>query len=671
MKDFRLRLRLSELRSRHRRFLLGLALGFVASAGVAAVTSLGYFSGYQGKALDLYFWAQGRARAPEIVLVAIDDAAFHGLKDRQPLPRDYLAGVIRGLRKCGARAIGVDVDLRQPTIPAQDRALVAAIRGDPGDPTVPVVVARTLSGVPAAGDEIRFLPRPLYAAALEADSGFAEVPKDEDGFFRRIPLAVPLPDGQFFPSLSLALLARLGGQDVATLASRLAGPEPVELSLPEWDEARGRLLGDARLRFFRDDDWKINFIGPAGSLLTIGSDAVYQLGISDQEIARDNPFRDRIVLVGASFEESRDAYPTPRGILPGFEIHANILHTLLTRSQIQPIAWGMSLALQFVVCLLLALLFAVVRPNRALLISFAGAAVVTAGTGAWGAAHGSYWFDFLTPILAIRIGSGLHDGMERRRIRESFHQYIGREVADRVYRDDRSLHGQRRTVTVMFTDLRNFTTLSETMAADHVAQQLNEYFPMMVDAVLRYRGVVNDFIGDAVMAIYGVPVDNPEHALDAVRTGLEMQAGLEALNTGWQARGLPTLRMGIGIHTGSVFAGNVGSPTRKKYTVVGDAVNVAARVEGLNKELATTLLITGETYAAVKDWVEAKDCGEMKVKGRHQAVKVYEVLALAGSAAGRDWRPRWRRDGAWSWWRWRPWRRRAASPPKRETPSPS
>jgi adenylate cyclase len=209
------------------------------------------------------------------------------------------------------------------------------------------------------------------------------------------------------------------------------------------------------------------------------------------------------------------------------------------------------------------------------------------------------------------------------------------------------------------------------MAADQVAQQLNEYFPMMVEAVLQQRGVVNDFIGDAVMAVYGAPMDNPEHPLDAVRTGIQMQAGLDALNAAWNARGLPTLRMGIGIHTGSVFAGNVGSAKRMKYTVVGDAVNVAARVEGLNKELRTTLLITGDTYAAVKDWVQVKDCGEMKVKGRHQAVPVYEVLALAEDAVDFTRRSRWSGDGGSSWWSWGSWRQRKAPPLKVETPSQS
>jgi adenylate cyclase len=471
--------------------------------------------------------------------------------------------------------------------------------------------------------------------------------------------------------LSLTLLARLGGQDAGALARRLGGPEPIDLSLPKWDEAQGQRTEDAPLRFFRDDDWKINFIGPARGFLTISSDAVYQIGVSDQDIAQDNPFRGRIVLVGATFEDSRDSYPTPYGLMSGVEIHANILHTLFTRSQIQPIAWSTSLLLQFLLCLILSVVFAVVRPNRALFGSLAGAALVTAGLSTWTVAPQSYWFDFLTPILAVRLGSSLHDAIERRRLRRSFHQYVGREVADRVYSDDPSLTGQRRTVSVMFTDLRDFTTMSEAMTADQVAQQLNEYFPMMVEAVQEHRGIVNDFIGDAVMAVYGAPVDNPEHALDAVRTARKMQMGLAALNTEWQARGLPTLKMGIGIHTGSVFAGNVGSPSRKKYTVVGDAVNVAARVEGLNKEFHTTLLITDETYAAVKDRVEIKDCGEVKVKGRRQAVRVYEVVAVSEVDGDTHRRHLWGRDGGSPWGFWLSWRRRTPSlqPPKTRSPS--
>jgi len=624
-------LRFPALRPRSARFLLGVLLGFVASVAVTAVTSLGYFSGYQGKAVDLYFWIRGQARAPEIVLVAIDDAAFLGLNEQQPLPREYLAAVIRGLRKSGARLIGLDVDLRRSTVPAEDRALATALLGQPGDPAGPVVVARTLVAERLPTGETRYRLRDLYDPTLEAASGYAEVARDDDRLLRRLPLTLPLADGGFAPSLALSLLAHLGRLDAAALRRTLAGPEPIVLSLPRWDETREQFRPAIPLRFAHDEDWRITFIGPPGSFLTIPSDPVFRLGAPDAIAPRDNPFRDRIVLVGATFAESREIAATPRGIMPGVEVHAHILHTLLTRNPLRPLAWGPSLLLQFVLCLAISALFAALRPNLALGIALLAAGFVAWGLGSWTSAHGTYWVDLLTPILAIRVSSGLHDTVERRRIRRCFHQYVGREVAEKLYRDATSLRGQRRTVTILCTDLRDFTTLSEGLTPDQVAAQLNEYFPMMVEAIQRHRGIVIDFVGDAVLAVYGAPLENPAHALDAVRTGLAMQAGLAMLNAGWQARGLPVLQMGISIHTGPAFAGNVGAPDRMKYAVVGDTVNLATRVEGLNKEWGTTFLITEDTCAILPGRVQVADRGEVKVKGRHRPVRVYEVLNLEDS----------------------------------------
>jgi CHASE2 domain-containing sensor protein len=327
-----MRVNLAALRASHRRFLLGLAIGLLASLGMAIAVSLGYFFTNQARALDVFFWLRGTTRAPEVVLVAIDDTAFQRMKERQPLSRAYLAAVVRGLRKSGARLIVLDIDLRRPTAPVDDRALVYAIRGAPGDPAGPVVVARTLSVRRTEVGEPRYRLTSLYDATLEAASGFAEVPKDDDGFFRRIPLTVPLENSGIAGSLALVALARLGRVGPEVLVRQLAGSEPIELLLPTWDEARGESGGVSPLRFFHDEDWKINFVGPAGSFLTISSEAVYPLGVSNQPAAHDNPFRDRIVLIGASFTESRDAFPTPRGLMYGLEIHANILHTLLSRS---------------------------------------------------------------------------------------------------------------------------------------------------------------------------------------------------------------------------------------------------------------------------------------------------------------------------------------------------
>jgi adenylate cyclase len=620
------------LRAWQRRFLWGLGCGFLVSGLAVTGTSLGYFSGYQGMLLDVYLWARGGARAPEIVLVGIDDAAFQRLGERQPLPRDYVAGVLRGVRKSGARLIGLDLDLRQATTTREDAALAGALAGAPGDPAGPVVVARTLQAIRRADGDIRFAPQPLYASAIEAASGFAEVPKDDDGFFRRIPLLVPTQDGSVFPSLTLTLLTRLDGRDAPAWRGPADPPPSFVLNAPVWDEARGELRAGPALTFSPDSDWRINFVGPAGSFVTLSSDALHALGTADGPVAGDNPLRGRIVFVGATFEQSRDAFPTPQGVMYGVEIHANILHTLLTRSHIQAVAWGPSLAAQFAVCLAVALLFGLLPPVRALLCSIGLAGLGTLGLALQPILPGYYWIDLVTPILATWAGTRMHAIGERRRIQGSFHQYVGREVAERIYQDDRVLVGQRRTVSIMFTDLRDFTTLSEGLTPDQVADQLNEYFPMMVEAVQHYGGIVNDFIGDAVMAVYGAPMSDSEHARNAVRTALRMQAGLEALNAAWQARGLPLLRMGIGVHTGSVFAGNVGSPARLKYTVIGDAVNLAARVESVNKELKTTCLITESTRAAVGDGLRVRDCGEVTVKGRQQAVKLFELLAYEETA---------------------------------------
>ncbi|HUK63753.1 MAG TPA: adenylate/guanylate cyclase domain-containing protein, partial [Dongiaceae bacterium] len=214
----------------------------------------------------------------------------------------------------------------------------------------------------------------------------------------------------------------------------------------------------------------------------------------------------------------------------------------------------------------------------------------------------------------------------RRRFRDSFARYLSKDVMARVLSDAPSLRGEHREVSVLFSDLRGFTTLSERMEPERIAAHLNEYFDAMTSAIFAHRGMINDFVGDAVMAVFGAPVSDPDHAWHAVQSARDMVLALAALNRRWEAAGLPQLRMGIGIHTGPVFAGNVGGRDRIKYTVIGDPVNVGSRVEGLNKELGTTILLTEETLAAVGDRVRVRDCGPQAVKGRVEKVRVFEVL---------------------------------------------
>jgi adenylate cyclase len=205
-----------------------------------------------------------------------------------------------------------------------------------------------------------------------------------------------------------------------------------------------------------------------------------------------------------------------------------------------------------------------------------------------------------------------------------------------VLADAASLSGERRTVSVLFSDLRGFTTLAEGLPAETVAAHLNEYFDAMTGAILAHRGMINDFVGDAIMATFGAPVADPEHALHAVRSAVAMERRLHELNRRWKAEGRPVLRMGVAVHTGEVFAGNVGGSARLKYAVVGDPVNVAARLEGLNKKFGTILLITEATRMALGDHVEVKDRGAVRLRGRSVPLRVHEVLGVDGDELGVD-----------------------------------
>ena len=617
-----MRFRFPDLRARHRRLLLGLILGFLASIGTGIAASRGYFFDYQGKILTAFFWLQGRVRGPEIVLVAMDDPAFQRLKERQPLPRDYLATLIQALRKSGARLIVMDIDLRQPTIAADDQALVAAVQDRTGS-AAPVVVARTLRVTRKAGQDPQYELRPLYNPVLETVSGFSEVPKDDDGMFRRIPLVVADAKGNVTGSLALVALAQLGGMEGAALANALKASEPIELILPEWDMA-GKPRGMSPLRFNSDEDWKINFIGPGGSFLTVPSDIVYAVGATSQPAAADTPFRDRIAIVGAMFAESRDAFPTPEGLMYGMEIHANILHSLLTRTYIQPIAWGKSLLLQFFLCVVVSALFAAIGSTPAFYISMGIGLFMFFALNLPGSMHGGYWFDFLTPILVIRVSSQWDDILERRRVRGSFRAYLGSDVADRIYRDDRSLLGERKDVSILFTNIRGFTHCAEGLGPDAIAEYLSAYYSLVVQAVEKHDGIVVDLTGDVALVIFD-GMNASVHARNAVDAGIQIQAGVQKLNDAWRGERRPGPALGIGVHSGPVFAGTIGSSTRKKFVVVGDAVNVAFRVEKQSKDPRTQLLISEDTLRELNGTVQVRECGELKL-GPEKIVQVYEVL---------------------------------------------
>jgi adenylate cyclase len=374
------------------------------------------------------------------------------------------------------------------------------------------------------------------------------------------------------------------------------------------------------------ETWPINFVGPKRTFLTIGSDTLAALGEPNAEMAAENPLRGSIVLLGGTFEASRDSYYTPHGKMPGVEVHANVVNMLATRRFIRPSNWVAAFAINAGVVLAAGLVLVAMRPLTGTLVCVGGALLLGVPAAFIAFDRGGYWVDFVLPVAAAALMGIGTDALERRRFQDSFARYLSRDVMAKVLADAPSLQGEYREVSILFSDLRGFTTMSERMQPADIAAHLNEYFDAMTAAIFKHHGMINDFVGDAVMAVFGAPVSDAEHAWHAVQSALDMDAALVALNEKWKRAGLVELRMGVGIHTGRVFAGNVGGRDRMKYTVIGDPVNVASRVEGLNKDLSTTLLVTEETLAAVGDRIRVRDCGPVAVKGRVEKVRVFEVL---------------------------------------------
>lgn len=221
---------------------------------------------------------------------------------------------------------------------------------------------------------------------------------------------------------------------------------------------------------------------------------------------------------------------------------------------------------------------------------------------------------------------------ENDRLRDTFGKYMTASVVEHLLAGRVQPGGELLPVTILFSDIRSFTTISENMEAKALVALLNEYFSEMVGIVMEEEGVVDKYIGDAIMAVFGAPVPRADDAKRAVRAAVRMRVALAKLNESLAARGMQTLRTGIGIHTGEVVAGNLGSEKRMEYTVIGDAVNLASRLESATKELGVNVLISDDTYELTKDVIEARPVKEIHVKGRAKPVMTYEVLGLKGEA---------------------------------------
>lgn len=564
-------------------------------------------------------WTAPQRTALPVVILAIDEPTFQELQHTWPFPRSVHAALLQRLHDEGAAAVGLDIVFADPSTETEDAALAQAIAE-----TGPVVLAATREKIDSSNAALWLDVMPLQRFLdAGADAGDAGVEPDDDFVVRRVPVARE----------GFAL----------RLAQRAA-------------EARGKL---PVLRHF---DW-IGYRGPRGTFDTRSYYQALEPGLLPAGF-----FKNKIVLVGRSArtatELSRsqaDLFNSPFGtaggerLFPGVELQATLVDNYLTGGGLRSVPEGWTLAL--VALLVPLLLWGNRRLHPAGAAALAAALVAAiAGASWWLFGRFQLWWPPLLPAaaaLAVYGAAALAGyAFVRRRARQTramFAQYVPPAVVSRLIAQPElmRLGGEAREVTLMFTDLANFTTLSEQLSAEQTVEVLTAYFNAMTPIVHATGGTVDKFIGDAVMAFWGAPLDDPQHAEHAVTAAISMQQAMQVLVADLRARGLPPIHMRIGLHTGRVVVGNVGSEQRFSYTAIGDAVNLAARLEGANKAFGTGILLSAATAAQLPSSVALRALDDVVVKGKTEPVRVFTPcddaavrdasLAALSAFHARDW----------------------------------
>jgi adenylate cyclase len=398
------------------------------------------------------------------------------------------------------------------------------------------------------------------------------------------------------------------------------------------DIGRGIDLGPLHVPTDRGMRLLVNYYPP---------DAFERVRFADALFGRVAPqnFSGKIVLVGASAIGLRDAIVTPYDpSMPGVERHATLMANMLGHDFLQ--RDDRMIAIDALLLLLGGLSVGVLA-RWGFAAAVTGAVLLVAGLALFdyvAFVRFGLWFNFLFPAATIVLTCALIVGgkyaVEWRRqrfIRDAFSRYLHPDLVDELCRQHAplGLGGEERELTVLFADVRDFTTVAERLSPPELTALMNEFFTAMTDAVLAHRGMLDKYIGDSLMAVFGAPLPDPEHPFNACRAAVAMREALARLHARWRVEGRPCLEMRIGINTGPMVIGNMGTERRFDYTVMGDEVNVAARLEGANKALGTGILVSASTRDAAGAGVVLRPCGSIEVKGRKQPVAVFELLAVA------------------------------------------
>jgi adenylate cyclase len=583
------------------RVLLAGSLAGLAVVVLATVNPLRFFEIAELKALDAQFSIRGpKTPASPIVVVTIDEDDFDGLNLAWPWPRAVHAKFLDLVGRGNPAAIGMDILFTEPSLhgPSDDVALGAAVDRIRDR----IVLAAALTTVGDASFVKQALNPPIPEIRGKAAFGSADYDSDADAFVRRATLRRDFQDRDWlgFDMLIFRLAEKAG-------LARAAAPSGPELL--------------------------VNYRGGPGTFPMVAYHRIVT-GEVPPEV-----FAGKIVLVGATTPTLHDIFPTPfasQSGMPGVEIHAHTLETLLQGIPLRR-------ASRLLVPVVAVLAAAGAAWTATALRPLPAFGIVAAAIGGYlAASHAAflwarYWVEVVPvplALLATYAGTVAKNFTQEQREKRRLSRFFSPDVVAEIIRhkDDSTLAATRRRVTVLFSDIRGFTSMSEKMQPEEVVTFLREYLTVMTEAVFKHGGTVDKYIGDAIMALYNVPLEAPDHALSAVRTALEFQERVRPLGDRFAALHGGHLACGVGIHTGDAVVGTIGSEQRLEYTAIGDTINLGSRLEGITKEFSVPIIISEATYAEVREHFAVRDLGEVTVKGKAIPVKIYAVLGELGPA---------------------------------------
>jgi len=577
-------------------------------------------------ARDILMRLRGKeSPSDDIVIVAIDDESFSGTGFQWPWPRSYFAEIVDQINAGGGKVIGVDIFLSEPDpIDGNDQLFADAL----GRSTSAVNVLQILK----KGDD-QFssftLVRPLspYRNVLDG-IGITSFVRDEDAIIRSMQ-AFDSYNGEVYYHWAFEVARLYLGVELSSNPT----DKSIQFNGKTVPLNAGQLL--------------VNFTGPAGSYPTYSA---YSVALGDVLEQDPDAFRGKIVLIGATTVTLQDIYPTPFSAqIPtsGVEIVASTIDTLINGKYITQASTWMAFLITILAGLLAYLISFSKRPSLTVTLLLVGM------TGYLAIAfvvfiRQRYVLPVVVPQVMLFLGvvlptleQAVSQELEKRRVRSLFSRFISPEMVDQMMAtQDLSSLNKRSDISIIFSDIRGFTTLSEKLTPEEVVALLNPYLEAMSKMIYKHGGTVDKYEGDAIMAFFGEPVPFKDHAVRAMRASLDMRKALTELKDQWAKEGRPSkIEMGIGINSGEVFVGMVGSEQRINYTVIGDNANLASRLQDLTKTYDWPILISESTYQHVKDEFDCEFADAVTVKGKTKAVNVYKVLGFKGAPASEQIKP--------------------------------